>query len=589
MGILDEDVVRVREATDFVAVAGQHMQLKKVGRRYSGLCSFHGEKSPSFSVNAELGLYYCFGCQVKGDVITFVRELEHLDFVGAVEYLASRAGIPLRYTKDGEGEGRKEKRTLLDAVEKAVDWYHQRLLTAPDAGAARRYLRERGLTGEEVRAYRIGWAPDGWDVLAKSLRLPDHVLSESGLGYINSRGRANDFFRSRILFPIFDAQGEPLAFGGRKLPGTEGPKYKNTSETKIYSKSKVLYGLNWAKDAIVRADEVVVCEGYTDVIGFAAAGAPRAVATCGTSLTEEHVRLLKRFAKRLVLAFDPDSAGQAAAERVYEWEKKLELEVTIADLPAGQDPGDLSRSDPERLKQAADHSIPFLGFRVERALSAGNLTSPEGRARAAEAALAVIAEHPDELVRDQYVMQVADRSRIDLDRLRASLRSGGAAPIAAPASRPSSNGRVDSNERRMLRLAVDAERGVETLALLDDVLFTDDRYLRAWRLLRDHGGDLRAAVDAADPTLAEGLLRMAVEDTIDEPRDIRRALLRDAANRCRAELERTAREAEDPAPYVAATTWLFAQLEAIRDEARPGQDVEDQLLLWLAQQSEERA
>jgi DNA primase len=592
VGILDEDVVRVREATDFVAIASQFMQLKKVGRSYSGLCPFHGEKTPSFSVDAERGLWYCFGCQKRGDVITFVRELEHLDFVEAVEYLAAKAGITLTYTEAREGESRKEKQKLQAAMRDAVEWYHQRLLTSPDAGTARKYLRERGLSGDEVRAYRIGWAPDDWDALAKALKLPEQVLKDTGLGFVNARNKKQDFFRARVLFPIFDPQGEPVAFGGRKLPDTEGPKYRNSSETKLYSKSKVLYGLNWAKDEVVRADEVIVCEGYTDVIGFAAAGVPRAVATCGTALTEDHVRLLKRFARKLVLAFDPDAAGQAAAERVYEWEKKLDIDVGIADLPAGEDPGDLSRSDPDRLRKAAEENIPFLGFRVERALQAGNLSTPEGRARTAEAALAVIAEHPDELVRDQYVMQVADRSRIDIERLRASLRAGGRASLAeAPTQRSatSGGGRAASNERRILRLAVDAERGAETLALLDEVLFVEDRYLRAYRLLRDAGGDLHAAIADADPALADGLQRMAVEETIDEPRDIRRALLREAGARCLADLERTARTSDDPAPWVAAIRWLQSELHAIREEARPGQEVEDQLLAWLSEQCEERA
>jgi len=588
VGIVDEDIVRVREATDIVALIGQHMQLKKVGRRYAGLCPFHGEKTASFSVNAEQGFYYCFGCQAKGDAITFVREIEHLDFPGAVEYLAGRAGIALRYDKEGENEGRKEKRILTAAMERAVEWYHQRLLTAPDAGAARSYLRARGLTGEEVRSYRIGWAPDDWDQLATALNLPRHVLEGTGLGFVNARNRTQDFFRGRILFPIFDAQGDPVSFGGRKLPDGEGPKYRNTTETKLYSKSKVLYGLNWAKDAIVRADEVIVCEGYTDVIGFAAAGAPRAVATCGTSLTEDHVRLLKRFARRLVLAFDPDAAGQAAAERVYEWEQKLDIEVTIADLPAGEDPGDLSRSDPERLRASVDASRSFLGFRVTRVLDAGNLTSPEGRARTAEAALEVIGEHPDELVRDQYVMQVADRTRVDLERLRSMARDPRLRTERPDPVQVRRKG-GDSNERRMLRLAVDAELSEEALALLDEVLFTDDRYVRAYRLLRDAGGDLRVAVDQADPVIADGLLRLAAEDTIDEPRDIRRALLRDAATRVRADLARDAREAVDPAPFLAADKWLAEQLEAIRDEARPGQAVEDELLAWLSEQSEERA
>ena len=545
------------------------------------------EGTHSFVLEDNILTGNCFGCQVKGDVITFVRELEHLDFPGAVEYLAAKAGITLRYDDADEGRGRKDKQKLTMAMTDAVDWYHQRLLSSPDAGAARRYLRERGLSGDEVKMYRLGWAPDDWDALAKALKLPEAVLKDTGLGFINARGRAQDFFRGRVLFPIFDPQGEPVAFGGRKLPGTEGPKYRNSSETKLYSKSKVLYGLNWAKEDVVRADEVIICEGYTDVIGFAAAGVPRAVATCGTSLTEEHVRLLKRFARRLVLAFDPDAAGQAAAERVYEWEQKLEIEVAVADLPVGQDPGDLSRADPDRLKAAVERSKPFLGFRVDRSLAAGDMSTPEGKARAAEVALEAIAEHPDELVRHEYMMIVSNFTKISYDRLtRTDLaRDERAAAKLATDSRATSIRPSGSNERRMLRLLVDPVWAEEAAGLLHDILFTHDRYLRAYRLLRAADYDLHRVMDDADPSLVDGLMRLAAEDTIDEPRDIRRALLREAADRCRADLGSAALEAEDPTPFLAAQAWLTVRLEQIRDEARPGQEVEDQLLAWLADRS----
>jgi DNA primase len=589
VGILDEDVIRVRESADVLAVFGQHMQLKKSGRRFTGLCPFHAEKTPSFSLNAEVGLWKCFGCDKSGDVITFVREIEHLDFAAAVEYLAARSGVQLRYTQQGEGEGRKERKRLVEAMEQAVEWYHHRLLTAPDAGPARSYLRARGFDGDQVRRYRLGWAPDAWDALTQGLGLSESVLKGTGLGYLNSIGRRQDFFRARILFPIFDVQGDPVAFGGRKMPDADGPKYLNISETRLYQKSKVLYGLNWSKDDAVRADEVIICEGYTDVIGFASVGLPRAVAPCGTSLTEDHVRVLQRFAKTLVLAFDPDAAGQAAAERVYEWERKLEIDVAVADLPVGQDPGDLARSGPDRLRAAVSGRTPFLGFRVGRALGGGRTDTPEGRARTAEAALVVVAEHPDELVRDQYVMEIADRCRLDVERLRAVLRAGPRVqPEPARRSGPQAR-RAESNADRMLRLAVDPGLGDEARGLLDDVLFTEDHHLRAWHTLRDTDGDLHAALAAADPDVADLLARLAVEDTVDTPRDIRRALLRDAVERTLADLRREAAEVGDYAPYSDAVSWLQTQREAMKDENRPGRDVEDQLLAWLSERSMETA
>ena len=356
MAIPDEDVAQVRAATDIVALIGEHAALKRVGRRWTGLCPFHTEKSPSFSVNAEEGFYYCFGCQASGDAITFVRATEHLDFVDAVRLLADRAGVALH--EDAEaGKDRKRRTDLLDALERAVVWYHERLLRAPDAGLARDYLRSRGYDGEVVRQFRLGWAPDEWDALSRALKLPERVLTDSGLGFINRRGRAQDAFRGRVLFPICDPSGRPVALGGRILPPRPGeppperpePKYKNSQETAIYSKRRTLYALNWAKHDVIAQGEVVVCEGYTDVIGFFQAGVPRAVATCGTALAEEHFTLLRNFGRRIVLAYDADGAGQSATSRVYEWERKHEVDVVVADLPKGSDPG---RPRPQRPRRA---------------------------------------------------------------------------------------------------------------------------------------------------------------------------------------------------------------------------------------------
>ena len=270
-----------------------------------------------------------------------------------------------------------------------------------------------------VRRFRLGWAPDAWDELCTGLGLGQEVAVGAGLGFVNRRGRLQDAFRARILFPICDPSGHPVALGGRVLPGSTDPaKYKNSMETPIYSKRRTLYALNWAKQDIIKSEEVVVCEGYTDVIGFFEAGVERAVATCGTALAEEHVKLLRGFASRVVLAFDADTAGQSAAGRFYEWERRLEVDVAVAALPPGSDPGDMARTDPDGLRAAVEGAKPFLQFRVERILDAADLSTPEGRARAADAALVAVAEHPDNLVRDPYLMQVAERCRLEPQLLR---------------------------------------------------------------------------------------------------------------------------------------------------------------------------
>jgi DNA primase len=310
------------------------------------------------------------------------------------------------------------------------------------------------------------------------------------------------------------------------------------------------------------------------------------------------VRQLRRFARRLVLAFDPDAAGAAAAERVYAWEQAHELEVVVADLPPGQDPGDLARSDPERLRAAVEKPTPFLGFRVERALAAGRLDTPEGRARTAETALAVIAEHPSDFVRDQYVMEVADRCRIDVSRLRSSLARGGGVGGAAVGRRvavaaPPPRTRIHSEDPEViaLRLAVDADHRAAMVPLLHEVLFATDLHARACRALRVTGGDLHRAIEEADPDAAELLQRLAAEDETGDPVDVRRVLLRLQAER---ELEIVQREVHEASEdqlrdRFEVQRWLKDRLQAIAPEARPGREVEDQLLAWLAERAEERS
>jgi DNA primase len=316
-------------------------------------------------------------------------------------------------------------------MERAVTWYHERLLTSPDARPARDYLRGRGIDGDIARQFKLGWAPDEWDALAKSLSLNEKVLSATGLGFLNKRDRRQDALRARVIFPIFDPSGKAIAVGGRILPsasdqprpdGRVEPKYKNSPETPIYSKRRTLYALNFAKDDIIKSGEIIVCEGYTDVIAFFGAGLPRAVATCGTALGEEHFRIMRNFAKRIVLAYDADSAGQSAAASVYQWERQHEVDVAVAKLPKGTDPADLAQRDPAALREAIEKAVPFLRFRLERVLEGAQVATAEGRARAAEAAMDVLAEHPSELVRDQYIQELVGRLGLDQNMLRARVR-----------------------------------------------------------------------------------------------------------------------------------------------------------------------
>ncbi|WP_419919917.1 DNA primase [Candidatus Poriferisocius sp.] len=591
MGIHNDDVARVREATDIVAVISEQVQLKRVGRRWQGLCPFHPEKTPSFSVNAEMGVYHCFGCKASGDAITFVRETEHADFTEAVERLAKRSGIKLRYTSSGEGADRLKRVRLTEALERAVEWYHQRLLTAPDAGQARGYLRQRGYDGEVVRRYKLGWAPDEWDALAVSLGvgtqkgMSDQVFSDAGLGFRNKARRIQDSFRARLLFPIFDRSGRPVGFGGRVLPGGEGPKYKNSVDNAVYHKSRVLYGLNWAKQDIVNAGEVIVCEGYTDVIGFAQAGISRAVATCGTALTEEHVQVLRRFAPRIVLAFDADSAGQTAAERFSQWEYNFGLEVVVADLPAGSDPGDLAQSEPDRLVAAVNQAVDFMDFRINRILVEADLKTLKGQVRAGERAARLVAEHPNPEVRDKYLMDVADRCSVSADRLRQVTKaaqrssrrgtSGAATSDAAPhpadagydpgrGGEPSTGDRVGSEqggdpygpppnnmERLVLWLAAH-EPGAVWPEIVPE-MFDYPLYRALFEALLEYP-DLEALQSDADPKLAEITRELLVVEDEQLRASVHRQeiamaiLIHEAAQRELAYLERQARlgSADEP-------------------------------------------
>lgn len=610
MGIVDEDIQRVRAATDMVGLVGEYVQLKQVGQRWRGLCPFHTEKTGSFYVNAIDGLYHCFGCQASGDAITFVQQLEHLAFPEAVERLAGRVGISLNYDKPGENKTRQERRKLIDVVAKAEDWYHQRLLSSPDAAPARKYLRDRGFDGDEVRGWKLGWAPDDWDQLARGLRLSKKDLIDTGLGFENRRGRAQDFFRGRVLFPVHDADGHPIGFGGRIMPGEDGPKYMNTSQTKLYDKSRVLFALDRAKAGIVEADEVVVCEGYTDVTAFFRVGIPRAVATCGTALTDDHVQLLRRFARRIVLAFDADSAGQAAAERFYQWEAKFDLDVVVAALPSGVDPGDLAGTDPDALVAAVAEARPFLEFRITRILEGADLTSAEHRARAAEDALSVIVEHPNELVRDQYVMQVAERCRLDLEQLRRRLRSGQVKPkppVEEPRrrrSQPDDSGDGDPGPREpgdpiddrgpdqasrvvadegkaspaieVLRLAVNRPETV--IDWLHESLFADGLHRDTYRVLVE-AATIHEAIENAPPDVANLLSRLAVEEPVDDPLDPILLLIRGAG------LRHLGIERSSGAPDLEVLTTIARLVDRIGGS--DGAEAARELLTFVTQQGAE--
>jgi DNA primase len=585
VGIVDDDVARVRDATDLVGLVGEHLALKRVGKRFVGLCPFHSEKTPSFSVNPELGFFHCFGCSKSGDAITFVREVEHLDFVDAVERLAARAGITLRYDDKVVQKDRGRKARLTEAVGAAIEFYEQLLLQSPEGGSARRHLRSRGFDGDAVRRFRLGYSPDDWDRLSVHLQRAGFSradVTESGLAFVNKVNKLQDQFRGRLMFPIFDSKGEPVGFGARAL-GDEGPKYKNSPETSIYQKSRLLYGLNWAKAEVVARGEIVICEGYTDVMAFALAGAPNAVATCGTALADDHFQVIKNLARKVVLAYDSDEAGRGAAERWYGWEQRFEIQLEVADLPAGRDPAEVWREDPERLVKAVEAAKPFMEFRLDRVLAAADKDSLEGRARAADAASVIVAEHPHDLVRDQYVMRVAAALDIDADRLRnAVAKARGERQQATTTTRPPRRPTrpVDRREVDLLVYALHDPEMVESW--LDARVFADAVARAAFEVI-ESADDFHAALETTEGPVRELLERVAVEEPVDddEPETLHVRLMANAvAPAAQRVLTTMLRAGDERSSAVKVLLNALASAEAIGDWDAVLHNAE-QLLGWI--------
>jgi DNA primase len=469
--ILQEDVEALKRRTDLADVVSDHTKLKRSGARMMGLCPFHQERTPSFSVDPAEGVFHCFGCQVGGDVYTFLQEIEGLTFVEAVEHLARRAGYQLRYEEMSAGQRRAlGKRTRLVAAHRAaVDFYRQQLLA--DVGEpARRYVKERGFGREETDRFLLGFAPLEWDALARHLReerFGEEELLEAGLVARNRRGGLRDRFRGRLLFPVLDRSGDPIGFGGRVLPDLDygdhdPPKYLNSPDTPLYHKTRVLYGLSWARSEIVRSGEALVAEGYTDVLALHQAGITNVVATCGTAVGEGHLGVLERYAERVTLAFDADEAGERAAERAHELSRGRDLEVRVLVMPAGRDPADVvAEAGPDGVRELVAAAEPVTRFMIRRAV-AGQDGTPEGRARAAEAAAGLLAGIDDPLLREQYTRWTAELAGVGLGALSEAVRR--AVPGTPPAEPDDPGQSVEPMDRSELSARAKLER--ETLRVV---------------------------------------------------------------------------------------------------------------------------
>jgi DNA primase len=472
-GTSTSPIEAIKARLDLVDVVAGYVQLKKSGRYLKGLCPFHQEKTPSFIVFPEKGTWHCFGCGRGGDIFSFVMLKENLDFRGALEQLARRAGVSLRPAA-GETEHEKRLRVLAEMNELAAAYFARELLEgrSEEAEAARRYLAGRGVSDETVRAFQLGYAPDRWDSLLRYLAhhgYSSEQAVEAGLAVQNERGGVYDRFRGRIMFPIRNERGVLTGFGGRLVEDREKqPKYLNTAQTELFDKGASLYGIDRARDAIRRAREAILVEGYMDVVLLHQHGVSNAVASLGTSLTERQLEILKRLTERVVLALDADTAGDAATLRglelarqvfdyttvpVPDWrgmirfERRLKADLRVAVLPPGVDPDELVRNDRQAWERMISEALPLVQYVMQVVLRSADLNDPREKSRVVEQLAPLLHEVADAVQRAHYIQTLARALRIDeaavqrkLAEYRPAARparrvmEGSAAPVHPPAT-----------------------------------------------------------------------------------------------------------------------------------------------------------
>ena len=458
---------RVKQQADIVRVVGEYIRLKKSGQNFTGLCPFHGEKTPSFAVHPVKQIYHCFGCGKGGDVFNFVMEMDKVPFPEAVRIVAEKCGIAIPKPKERSPEERKENQqraALIEMHREAQSFFVKQLESTAEGRAARAYLEDRGLNAEALSRFGVGYAPSGGDALLRSLKqkYAEKLLVESGLiSRDQSGGRLFDRFRRRITFPIANESGKIVAFGCRAL-GDDQPKYLNSPETPIYSKSNVLYHMDRAKEAIRRQDFAILVEGYMDAIAVARAGIANVVASCGTSLAEPQIKLLGRFTRRVIVNYDPDAAGQAATERSISRLLEQDFEVRVLALPAiGDKKADpdlfIREKGPESYIKALKDSPPYVDYLISRARQM-DLTTGEGKLRALNFLLPYLQKIPNRLLRSEWATRIAQQLRVDEPVLRAALSKAANERRSEVKTQPELVGKAAKPiERRLIRMLVEAE------------------------------------------------------------------------------------------------------------------------------------
>jgi DNA primase len=436
----DTDKDKVRDAVDLVDLISTRTELRRSGPgEYKGLCPFHDERTPSFHVSADKGMYYCFGCGAGGDAFRFVQETEGLDFVGALESLAQRYGIELTVADEdpAAAERRRARERLMELLERAASFYERFLWESAEAEPARAYLRDRGFTEETLRTFRVGYAPSAWDKLLMAGRQGGYgnkEIFDAGLAVRNQgKGRIYDRFRRRITFPLCDPRGRVLGFGARALGKDQQPKYLNSPDGDIFHKGDIVYGAHLARAAATKADEVIATEGYMDVLALHQAGIENAVCIMGTSLTERQVGELAKLGKTVLLALDADSAGQEAMMKASRVAARSKLNLRVVPMPEGLDPADVvQQHGADAAREMVGRSVPFVRFQVERELERADLSHAEGKDAAIAALRPVFATLPPSALRQELLAHVANEVGLD-EALVSSWLPVAGERVAAPA------------------------------------------------------------------------------------------------------------------------------------------------------------
>ncbi len=459
-----ETIERVRESADIVEVVSAYTDLRRQGERFVGLCPFHDERTPSFSVKPRDGFYYCFGCEAGGDTIRFVQEKEGLTFPDAVEALAERYGVEVeRDAEDPQAEEARRRRGRLgEALERVAAFYEAYLWESPKAARARAYLiEERGLGEEVLRNFGVGFAPSAWDsVLTRGQRAGYSIDELLAAGLIqrsqNKPGSHYDRFRARIAFPVRDHRGRVVGFGARGMGPDAKPKYLNSPESEVYRKSRTLYGIDRARGPIARGGRAVVVEGYTDVLALHGAGVEETVAVMGTAITPDQLKLLGGYAEEVVLALDADRAGREAMLRAQRVAGSGRLRLMVAAMPEGEDPAEMMMSEEGsgRLREALSGAVDLAVFHVRAILGDADLSTPPGRDRALDEVVPVLIGMGETITRQEMVREIADRLDAPPEMVTTRMRSGaGRPPPAAPRSpeepRPTRPRREPTRDERL--------------------------------------------------------------------------------------------------------------------------------------------